>query len=262
MRILQGAKIQEEYNKRKRAAKEAEMDPSSNKNKKSKTQSNSSTAEQLKLRPGEKLSDFNRRVEQSMAHEISQAFRSESRASINARKRARRAARKAGLDPDASEDDEASAEQERKRRADKAAAKEAAEPSKEDLKRQRQAIESGGEIKDFAKASQVKKVTDVAQAPPKLTKAPRGESVQSKMRKAQLMAKITGNDEEEASRNVLNAEKARFKGRMPVAAPPKPSMARQLILAEERERAIKAYRQQKEQKIQQQEQQRAQKSGR
>ncbi|KAN0065650.1 hypothetical protein ACQY0O_000780 [Thecaphora frezii] len=283
MRILQGAQIQQEYRKRKLAAKKAQESTAKPKPKHDANPVNS-VPEELKIRPGEKLRDFNRRVELSMASDIHATFRSQSRSATNAKKRERRAARKAGFDPDAQSQDEAELEDTRKQRADKAAAKEAAEPSRSDLKRQRQAIEAGGEVKDFAKASQVKKINDVAQAPPRLTKAPRGESVQSKLRKAQLMAKIGGADEEEASRRVLNEEKARFKGRIPEKAtaadkkrkrpaedhdeehtdggysaikPGKPSMARQMILDQERDRAIKLYRELKEKKIKEREKMRA-----
>ncbi|EPQ27499.1 uncharacterized protein PFL1_05037 [Pseudozyma flocculosa PF-1] len=290
MRILQGAQIQEEYRKRKLAAAKAAQNPTSaastaaakgkgkGKDKAAgngNDNENSSATQELKIRPGEKLRDFNRRVEMAMAHDISSTFRSKS--ATNAKKRARRAARKAGLDPDADSQDEADQEDLRKKRADKAAAKEAAQPSRNDLKRQRQALEAGAEVKDFAKASQVKKINDVAQAPPRLTKAPRGETVQSKLRKAQLMAKIGGTDEDEASRRVLTDEKARFKGRIPEKAaaaadakkrkrgddpsdlasagvrPAKPSMARQMILDQERDKAIKLYRELKEKKIKERE---------
>lgn len=279
MRILQGAKVQEAYRAKLEARKKAEQDALT-KAAKAKAKvldasagdSKGDNASQLTIRPGEKLRDFNARVEQAMAADVHATFRSASRSQINARKRERRKLRKAGIDPDADPEDlEEHQESTRKAKADKAAALQASEPSSIDLKRQRQAFQQTGEIKDFAKASQVKKINDVAQAPPTLTRAPRGESLQAKTRKARLMAKITGNDEEEAERKVKQAEKDRQKGRVPeklaanhsfstagkkrkAANRPQsalePSMARQRVLEEERDKVIRAYRQIKEKKIQ------------
>ncbi|CBQ67840.1 conserved hypothetical protein [Sporisorium reilianum SRZ2] len=273
MRILQGGKVQEAYRAKLQAKKKAEQDAltkAKGKAKASDASASDTTASQLTIRPGEKLRDFNARVEQAMASDVRASFRSATRSQINARKRERRKLRAAGIDPDADPEDAEKQESDRKAKADKAAALQASEPSSADLKRQRQAIQQTGEIKDFAKATQVKKINDVAQAPPTLTRAPRGESVQAKTRKARLMAKITGNDEDEAERKVKQAEVARHKGRVPeklaaaagspagkkrksamdAEAASEPSMARQRVLEEEREKAIKAYRQIKEKKIQ------------
>ncbi|EST10047.1 hypothetical protein PSEUBRA_000450 [Kalmanozyma brasiliensis GHG001] len=284
MRILQGAKVQEAHRAKLEARKKAEQDALTRAKGKAKaseastSESNDKAGSELTIRPGEKLRDFNARVEQAMAGDVRASFRSATRSQINARKRERRKLRAAGIDPDADPEDLEQQETTRKAKADKAAALQASEPSKNDLKRQRQTIQQTGEIKDFAKASQVKKINDVAQAPPTLTRAPRGESVQAKTRKARLMAKITGNDEEEAERKVKQAEKARQKGRVPEKlaaanasatnskkrkaasgneAPAEPSMARQRVLDEERQKAIKAYRQIKEKKIQESEVKRA-----
>ncbi|CDU24051.1 uncharacterized protein SPSC_02680 [Sporisorium scitamineum] len=277
MRILQGAKVQEAYRAKLQAKKEAEQEALTKSKGKAKAfdasaADSSNAASQLTIRPGEKLRDFNARVEQAMASDVRASFRSATRSQINARKRERRKLRAAGIDPDADPEDLEEQESARKAKADKAAALQAKEPSSADLKRQRQAIQQTGEIKDFAKATQVKKINDVAQAPPTLTRAPRGESVRAKTRKARLMAKITGNDEDEAERKVKQAEVARHKGRVPeklaaaakslpsagkkrksaidTEAASEPSMARQRVLEQEREKAIKAYRQIKEKKIQ------------
>ncbi|KAJ9476752.1 hypothetical protein PHBOTO_000407 [Pseudozyma hubeiensis] len=288
MRILQGAKVQEAHRAKLEARKKAQQQALT-KSAKGKAKASDGSApdtnddatSDLTIRPGEKLRDFNARVEQAMASDVHATFRSASRSKINARKRERRMLRKAGIDPDADPEEAEQQESDRKAKADKAAALQANEISSADLKRQRQNFQQTGEIKDFAKASQVRKINDVAQAPPRLTRAPRGESVQAKTRKARLMAKITGNDEEEAERNVKQAEKARQKGRVPeklaaANSPPaagkkrksadnaqiavEPSMARQRVLEEEREKAIKAYRQVKEKKIQQTEAKRLKKA--
>lgn len=280
MRILQGGKVQDAYRAKLQAKKKAEQEALTKAKGKAKASEEDPSTE-LTIRPGEKMRDFNARVEQAMASDIHASFRSASRSSINARKRERRKLRKAGIDPDADPEDAEQEESARKAKADKAAALEASQPSKADLKRQRQTIQQTGEIKDFVKASQIKKINDVAQAPPTLTRAPRGESVQAKTRKARLIAKITGNDEEEAERKVKQAEVARHKGRVPeklastnvspaggkkrklaagVDPIAEPSMARQRVLEEEREKAIKAYRQIKEKKIQESESKRAKKA--
>ncbi|TKY90662.1 hypothetical protein EX895_000660 [Sporisorium graminicola] len=279
MRILQGAKVQEAYREKLQAKKKAQQEALTKAKDKAKASdasaadtNNATAASQLTIRPGEKLRDFNARVEQAMASDVRASFRSATRSQINARKRERRKLRAAGIDPDADPESLEEQESARKAKADKAAALQASEPSSADLKRQRQAIQQTGEIKDFAKATQVKKINDVAQAPPTLTRAPRGESVQAKTRKARLMAKITGNDEDEAERKVKQAEMDRQKGRVPAKlgaaassssvagkkrksgaqaeTASEPSMARQRVLEEERERAIKSYRQIKEKKIQ------------
>lgn len=279
MRILQGAKVQEAHRAKLAARKKAEAEALTKAKGKAKAANSDTSHEspsELKIRTGEKMRDFNARVEQAMASDIHASFRSATRSQINKRKRERRKLRAEGIDPDADPEDLEQEESTRKAKADKAAKLQASEPSKLDLKRQRQAIQQTGEIKDFAKASQVKKINDVAQAPPTLTRAPRGESVQAKTRKARLIAKITGNDEEEAEQKVRRDEKARFKGRVPAkvaqeaekkrkrlteeTAAPELSMARQRVLEEERQKAIKAYRQVKEKKIKESESKRAKKA--
>ncbi len=201
MRILQGAKVQEAHRAKLEAKKKAEQAALTKAKGKAKASTDNNAADsneassELTIRPGEKLRDFNARVEQAMAADVRASFKSASRSKINARKRERRKLRQAGMDPDVDPEDVEQEEANRKAKADKAAALEASQPSKADLKRQRQHIQQTGAIKDFAKASQVKKINDVAQAPPTLTRAPRGESVQAKTRKARLIAKITGNDE-------------------------------------------------------------------
>lgn len=275
MRILQGGKIHEEYHKRREAQKRLQEAALTKAKGKSRASSDDQiTTDDLKIRAGEKLKDFNARVEQAMASDIHASFKSATRSTINARNRAKRKARAAGIDPDADPEDLEQQETKRKAKADKAAAHEAAQPSSADLRRQRQLMEQTGEIRDFAKATQIKKINDIALAPPKLTKAPRGESLQAKTRKAILKAKITGKDEVQAERNAKTAENARQRGRVPQQAQkrnredddteaqtiPKPSMARQRLLEQEREKAIKAYRQAKEKKIQAVEMKRAQKT--
>ncbi|SNX81754.1 uncharacterized protein MEPE_00459 [Melanopsichium pennsylvanicum] len=283
MRILQGAKVQQAYREKLQAKKKVEQDALTKAKRKAQLSnpggSPNHSASELTIRPGEKLRDFNARVEQAMAADVRSSFKSATRSLTNARKRERRKLRAAGIHPHADPHDLEQQESERKAKADKAAALEASQLSKADLKRQRHAIQQTGDIKDFAKATQVKKINDVAQAPPTLTRAPRGESVQAKTRKARLIAKITGNNEQEAENKVKQAELARHRGRVPeklssspaggkkrklasggepVAA--QPSMARQRLLEEERDKVIKAYRQIKEKKIEESESKRAKKA--
>ncbi|PWZ02589.1 hypothetical protein BCV70DRAFT_3044 [Testicularia cyperi] len=285
MRIIQGGKIQDDYRRKKQEQKKHQEEAAAKAREKGKAKATSDSAvniaSDLKIRPGEKLKDFNARVEQAMASDIHASFKSATRSTINARNRARRKARASGLDPDADPEALEHEEAQRKAKADKAAANEANEPTKAELRRQRQAIEQNGEIKDFAKASQVKKINDVALAPPRLTRAPRGESLQAKTRKAKLIAKITGNNEDEAEKRVRDAERARFKGRVPEkldaanatnngnkrkrntdsdAVVVEANVARQRILEAEREKAISAYRHQKQKQIKQAELKRAKKA--
>lgn len=126
----------------------------------------------LKIRPTERISEFNQRVEQAFSSDIHATMRREQRSESNTRKRARR-------------HDVLKAK------------KRAANP----------ALAHADAAADWARAATARPLHDVAQAPPTLTARP-------KQRK----------------KAVVEPER------------PTPSLARQRILSEEREKAVAAYR--------------------
>lgn len=133
--------------------------------------------EAMRIRPNERLSDFNQRVESAFSSDINATMRRENRSESNTKKRARRRellkAKKRKVDPEQAHEEAAA---------------------------------------DWKRAAASRSLHDVAQAPPTLT-------VRPKERKKPLMA--------------VEAQ---------AAARPKPSLARQRILDEERTRAVQQYR--------------------
>lgn len=265
MRILDGARIQAEYHARKRKVKEMQekrqrgevvtdegdtAGPSS-------SSSKAGASMGLKIRPGEKLGDYNRRVEQAMASQVAATARSEARK----RKKQKRAERAAAAAADSDEEDEDLAR--RAKGKDEADRRARAEPSSEDLKRIRQDMVNGGGERaiDFAKASQVRRINDVAQAPPTFSKLPRGQGPEALRRKEALAAALKGED---APAVKAISTKRVTKGQMPEPVKPKDKkkkekssasktaaavatggLRRQKELEDERVRAIKLYRQRK-----------------
>ncbi|PWN23892.1 hypothetical protein BCV69DRAFT_265234 [Microstroma glucosiphilum] len=258
MRILNAGKVQAEYNARRKAIKEGTYvpsdDPSSSSSVKGKGKAKArpakaavSPADELRIRPGEKLGDFNRRVEQTMAGVVAATARTEARREKK-RKRSELDRKKGGEEDD--EEGEGSGTS-RQTRAQKAKEIEESQPSSKDLKRAREELQgqSGGRELDFAKASQVRRVNDVAQAPPRFTKLPRGESIEARARKAKVSAAIQGQDPDEAARLIRAAkgERTVTKGQMPEpikkqATVPVGGLRREKELREERERMIRMYR--------------------
>ncbi|KAI3628322.1 hypothetical protein CBS14141_000025 [Malassezia furfur] len=133
----------------------------------------------LKIRPNERMRDFNQRVENAFATDINSTMRREQRSESNTRKRERRRellkAKKRAANPQLAHEDAAA---------------------------------------DWARASKTRSLHDVAQAPPVITARPK------ERKKAQAPTAVEAQ----------------------AAARPKPSLARQKILDEERERVVKQYR--------------------
>lgn len=251
MSILNAGKIREEYNAKRRAIKEAGGDPSmlredSHGDKyrltaaqkgKGKAANNTSskngdasddkpeTAEDaiknLKIRPGEKLGDFNRRVEQVMAGQIASTARSQARKEKK-RKRAEAEAKQAQEDEEA-EGSSSLTEATRRKRAAKADEIASREPTAKELKRQRDQLriaERGDVELDFAKIEQHRGIRQQADAPPKLTVLPRGFSTDAQAQKAKVAAAIGGLDPDEAERmsrraSGSNESKTVTSGQMP-----------------------------------------------
>lgn len=111
------------------------------------------------------------------------------------------------------------------------------EVDRQALKQERARIE--GRSLDWQQPVQRRSVRDVVDAPPTLTRAPRGHGKEALQRKAHLQALLTGTTAESAP------QKARLPD--PVATG---GLRRKAVLGDERERAVKAYRKAKEEKIQ------------
>lgn len=114
------------------------------------------------------------------------------------------------------------------------------EADSKSLKKQREALETKTRQIEFPKAQLRKRLNDVVQAPPTLTKAPRGESKIAKERKATLESLMTGKvvdqDDKKSARLPDPIQKGGFK--------------RQAMLQEERKRVVQAYRHKKQLDIQ------------
>lgn len=272
MWVLNGAKIREQYNEQKRLGKQRQDESSS------KTGRKGDDQQELKIRPGEKLGDYNRRIEQSMASQVAATARSVSR-----REKKRKRAELARAEAD---EEQRTDEATRKDKAGRAAQYEDDEPSSKELKRAREEMTgrrsdsqearngtagaSSKEIPlDFAKASQIRRVRDVVDAPPQFSKLPRGQGKEAQARKASVAAALSGQDPTAAGKAALGANKRSTvtAGQMPMPVASKQKgrtedaqsqsaggLKRQKDLEEERNRVIKLYRQRKEQQMQQRQQ--------
>lgn len=188
-----------------------------------------------------------------MAKDIYATIRSANDSS-SGKKRKRRQERERERDEQARKDGEGAVES-GKKTGEKMAARELDRRAlkEERLRLEHQASTSANSTadRDWEKATQQRSVRDVVDAPPKLTKAPRGESDAALKRKAQLKAALQGGDAGAAAASAP-LRKARLPN--PVATPSSKQqpggLRRQAVLEDERERAIKSYRQAKEAKIQ------------
>lgn len=269
MRALNAGKVQAEYNARKRAEAAAARNGQDSEYRLTAEQKGKGKASDvvgdaddaaaastnLKIRPGEKLGDFNRRVEQAMASQVAASARSANRKLRKQRRETREKERAEKAEQE--ERESAMSKGKGKRRKDDGDDdddRSFAEPSSKDLKRARQEYENRAPAPlDFAKADQRKRVNDVAQAPPRLTKAPRGESKEALARKARLAAALQGSDDPDGAARAVLASRRRTvtQGQMPepIAQRPPAGLKRQKDLADERERVIKMYRKKKQDKI-------------
>ncbi|PWN37539.1 uncharacterized protein FA14DRAFT_141913 [Meira miltonrushii] len=152
MRILNAAKVQEDYHRRKKE-ENAKLIKKKEKNFKGHDD------QELKIKTGEHLKDFNRRVENAMASDVNATIKS-TRGS------------------------------KRKRKTDE---KDANDRFKDDAEEKRSSNKQTEERnsqsdRDWQIAQQKRRINDVVQAPPNLTKAPRGMVAPSMRRKAELEA--------------------------------------------------------------------------
>ncbi|CAO1629186.1 unnamed protein product [Sympodiomycopsis kandeliae] len=266
MRILNAGKVQEEYNARRRealangqpwgpdqhrltAAQKGKGKASSSSEGNQDESASVNNPANLKIRPGEKLGDFNRRVEQAMASHVAASARSANR---KLRKQRREAREKDRLAEERKAKEGESSARKSKNKSDDGPS----EPTSKDLKRAREEYEnrtpSTSTPLDFAKADQRRHINDVAQEPPRLTKAPRGEGKEALARKAKLAAAMSGADDpEEAARKILNkSSRTVTKGQMPEPIQSGGvGLKRRKDLEDERERVIKMYRKKKQAKL-------------
>lgn len=122
-------------------------------------------ASKLKIRPGESLRDFNRRVEDAYKFEISRAVRQVARSGRGERRKARMQTLREQAQQEGSQD--AATVAKRKANAQAAEAREKAE--QKDLRAQRDGLRRGEQAeRDFETAPLRKGVREVAQAPPAL----------------------------------------------------------------------------------------------
>ncbi|CEH18181.1 hypothetical protein CBOM_04597 [Ceraceosorus bombacis] len=274
MRILQAGKVREDFRSKmhlpgmRRSAEDLGPKAKREAMKQQKAEGGeygkaSASTSNLTLREGEKLGDFNRRVEMAMAPRLP------SKSSRKRKKLAaeRQAAIDAGGDPAAhvckdpsrclvhqqlahkarlaGEENEDGQSKKEKRFANR-------EPGKADLARARASLEKasagkGGALArsnnvsdeeelDFAPRPQGRRLNDVAQAPPTLTRAPRGQGEAAKARKRKLAEALGASVPEVDAKNVRLPDPVVGKSRSGV------NVRREEELEKERERAIKEYR--------------------
>ncbi|KDN52074.1 hypothetical protein K437DRAFT_254628 [Tilletiaria anomala UBC 951] len=238
MNILNAGKIQAAYRERRKQSEqgasqkkgEASSDPQpsnrlsasgKSKGKAAAVADEKEDPTRMRIREGERLRDFNARVEQAFASTISAAARSASKHAQNQKKRKRRKeGGDGGSDEDSNAGDTDGARQKRKENAQQAEAREKRE--RDELRAQRESIRHDGEDREFATLSQRKSVRDVVMAPPtlkagKFSKASAGAS-------ADRPGKRIGAD--------MKQEQSK--------------RAQERMLAEERERVIQTYRKKKD----------------
>ncbi|KAI0351320.1 hypothetical protein OH77DRAFT_946800 [Trametes cingulata] len=212
-RVLNAAKIQQEWAEKKRKSQgEDGAGPSRKKRRKEGMGAEGAGdggATQLRIQPGESIAHFNRRVEDSMRHSVREAMQTSSAKMRKARKeelaekaaKASPAAKARSRSRGRSGDDESDSEDERSASARKPAAKE-------------------DKPKDFEKVSTSapRRLNDIVQAPPELKKLPR---------KAKKLAAQGSTQKTEGAKSLKEGVL---------------SMAQKAMMEEERERAIRLYR--------------------
>ncbi|TIA88421.1 hypothetical protein E3P99_02592 [Wallemia hederae] len=200
MRVLMGGQIQAAYRDKKKR-KRGDSDKDGDKSK----------AEELKIRPGERLGDFHRRVDDSMRRDINSTIRS------NTSEKAAKRMNKKLEEEASSKETKKLADKEKRDKKQREAAEAEAERAARAAQEEEEGQDSDGEtmkpVKDFAAAERVR-LNDVAQAPPSLPRMKR-------------QAKRYGVEDSNAGSRV--------------GAP----LMRQMELEKERQRVINLYRAQK-----------------
>ncbi|CDO69683.1 hypothetical protein BN946_scf184851.g71 [Trametes cinnabarina] len=210
-RILNAAKIQQEYAEKKRKGLlEDGAGPSRKKRKTSDKDGGNASGSHLRIQPGESMSHFNRRVEDAMRHSVREAMQL---SSAKLRK-----ARKEEL---AQKETSSSKRRSRSRSRGQSDGETSDAESEKPHKATRKPVATKDEKpKDFEKisTSAPKRLNDIVQAPPEFKKLPR---------KAKKLAEQGAAKKDEGTKTLREGVL---------------SMAQQAMMEEERERAIRLYR--------------------
>ncbi|OCH93369.1 hypothetical protein OBBRIDRAFT_316245 [Obba rivulosa] len=212
-RILNAAKVQKEWAEKKRKLDEDEQGPAQKKRKQGAAEGGESHNTALKIQSGESIAHFNRRVEDSMRSSVRVAIKSSSAIARRARKEEE--SKKSGQSKVAS--NAAAARSKRSTKSPEAEEEVITKSAKgKDIARQDRAT-------DFQSLSTSvpRRLNDIVQAPPELKKLPRGAT----------------------------KDKAQKHGEGKTLKQGILSMAQKAMLEEERERAVRLYREMKKQKI-------------
>ncbi|CCM02150.1 uncharacterized protein FIBRA_04228 [Fibroporia radiculosa] len=211
-RILNAAKVQAEYRmKRKRTPDEGAADSGSIPRKKRKSAAEDARGQTMKIQPGESMTHFNRRVEDSMRGVLREAMKSSSA-------HARRAKKERVSEKSSQSNAKSIAATPQSKKSEITMSESDNKPKSPALKETKAAQKS--KLTEFAhlSTSTPKRLNDIVQAPPELKKLPRGA-------KPRLSA----------TSGITLAQGAI-------------SMAQKAMLEEERERVVKLYREMKKAK--------------
>ncbi|KAI0331688.1 hypothetical protein GY45DRAFT_1345206 [Cubamyces sp. BRFM 1775] len=216
-RVLNAAKVQEEFAKKRKGQADDGAGPSRKKRKQESTDvegSGAASKSQLRIMPGESMAHFNRRVEDAMRHSVREAMQSSSAKMRKARKEElEEKSTKTTADPKLRSKSRGRGDDDSDDDSDIGRAKPASRhPGAKDDK-----------PKDFEKlsTSAPKRLNDIVQAPPDLKKLPR---------KAKKLAEQGGIKKGEGAKTLREGVL---------------SMAQKAQMEEERERAIRLYREMK-----------------
>ncbi|KAI0730507.1 hypothetical protein C8Q76DRAFT_329303 [Earliella scabrosa] len=215
-RVLNAARIQQEYAERKRKAREEEgAGPSRKKRRKDGTAAEGDGHDDgrshLRIMPGESMAHFNRRVEDAMRHSVKEAIQTSSARMRQVRKE------------ELVESTDARPSAAAKSQSRKGSTKETSESEDDDGRSRQKARKTEDKPKDFEKVSTSapKRLNDIVQAPPEIKKLPR---------KAKKLAAQSGLQKGGGTKSLSEGVL---------------SMAQKAMLEGERERAIRLYREMK-----------------
>ncbi|KAI0691788.1 hypothetical protein C8T65DRAFT_670362 [Cerioporus squamosus] len=217
--VLNAAKVRREFAEKKRKGLEDEgVGPSRKRRRRGETTDEGGAKQsQLRIMPGESMAHFNRRVEDSMRHTVKEAMQSSSARMRQVRKEELAVSEKEKKKR-AAEAEERTNSRNKTRNGDESDSDDDPSPRRAKMKEDRP--------KDFEKVSSSapKRLNDIVQAPPELKKLPR---------KAKKLAAQGGAQKGEGTKSLSEGVR---------------SMAQKAMLEEERERAIRLYREMKKSK--------------
>ncbi|RDX51375.1 hypothetical protein OH76DRAFT_1379201 [Lentinus brumalis] len=220
-RVLNAAKVRQEWAEKKRKGSEDDGAGPSRKRRKQSGTGDGDTGggkqtqqTQLRIMPGESMAHFNRRVEESMRHTVKEAMQSSSARMRQVRKEELAASEK-------EKKKRTAGAEERTKGRKRIRAGDESDSDDDPSPRKAKAKEAGP--KDFEKisTSAPKRLNDIVQAPPNIKQLPR---------KAKKLAAQGGSQKDAGGQSLSDGVR---------------SMAQKAMLEEERERAIRLYREMK-----------------